>query len=250
MSTELRLAVIGDVHRAWNAFDVAYFNTAKVDAVLFVGDLPDLNHRRAYTVAAQIAPLTKPTYVMPGNHDAVTLRQLLAELSGQRALCRMTSRGHEARVDRLQAALGDATLCGYSHHQLTDEIGLIAARPHAMGAHLTFAPYLTRRFQVRTMDESAAKLRALIETSPCSRLVFLGHNGPTGLGEASTDIWGCDFRRGGGDRGAVLALLQRRRRALGVRHLGRRRWSGAGADGGQDAHEHRRRSRRRRSLRR
>ena len=34
-----------------------------------------------------------------------------------------------------------------------------------------------------------------------SSLVFLAHNGPTGLGGSPTDIWGCDFKTDGGDWG-------------------------------------------------
>ncbi len=201
MSTRLRIAVIGDVHLAWTDADVAYFDGSDYDAILFVGDLPDLNHGRAYEVAARIATLRKPVYLIPGNHDAVTLRQLLAELSGQRILCELTARGHGARADKLRSSLHGATLCGYSHHHLTDDIGLIAARPHAMGATFTFAPYLERIHGVHSMEESAERLCALVEASPCSRLIFLAHNGPTSLGDAKTDIWGCDFRRSGGDWG-------------------------------------------------
>jgi uncharacterized protein (TIGR04168 family) len=31
--------------------------------------------------------------------------------------------------------------------------------------------------------------------------VFLSHNGPVGLGDAPHDMWGCDFKPGGGDWG-------------------------------------------------
>jgi uncharacterized protein (TIGR04168 family) len=197
----IKLAVIGDIHCAWTAFDNGYFNDSDVDAVLLVGDLPNLKSEKAYDVARTIAGLTKKAYLIPGNHDAITVKQLLAELGGFAPLCQLTGRNHRERFERLKMALGPVTLGGYSHHALADDLGLIVARPHAMGGRLTFAPFLSQYFDIKTMDESSQHLMKLVEESPHKRLVFLAHNGPAGLGDQSTDIWGCDFKRAGGDWG-------------------------------------------------
>ena len=201
MNTRLKIAVIGDVHRAWTPADNQYFDASDYDAVLCVGDLPGLNHHKAVEVARQIAALEKPVFLIPGNHDGVPLRLMLAEISGSPLLTKIAGGDQLKRVEALRAGLDGATMCGYSHHVLSDTVGLIAARPHAMGQRFTFAPYLEQAFGVHSMEESSARLCELVDQSPCPRLIFMGHNGPTGLGAKPTDIWGCDFKRGGGDWG-------------------------------------------------
>jgi uncharacterized protein (TIGR04168 family) len=56
-------------------------------------------------------------------------------------------------------------------------------------------------YGIHSMDESSRRLCALIDAAPSRDLVFLGHNGPAGLGARPTDMWGCDFKPGGGDWG-------------------------------------------------
>ena len=51
------------------------------------------------------------------------------------------------------------------------------------------------------MQESAERLKELVDECPAERIIFFAHNGPTGLGEDRSDIWGCDFRPAGGDFG-------------------------------------------------
>ena len=197
----LKIAILGDVHSAFDERDVDFFNASDYDAILCVGDLPGLRHERAYAVAARMSKVRKPFYLIPGNHDATTLNQLLAEIGGVKPLMTLGGRSQSRRVSRLERAIGDRRVVGYSWHELSKDVGLIAARPHAMGKTLSFATYLSEAFGVRTMDESAALLKRIISDCPHSKLVFLAHNGPTGLGEHPTDIWGCDFKVGGGDWG-------------------------------------------------
>jgi uncharacterized protein (TIGR04168 family) len=40
-----------------------------------------------------------------------------------------------------------------------------------------------------------------VDAAESGNLIFLGHNGPWGLSENPTDIWGCDFDPGRGDFG-------------------------------------------------
>ena len=197
----MKLAVIGDVHSAFDQRDVDYFNGSAYDAILCVGDLPGLRHSRAYDVAALMAKVTKPFYLIPGNHDATTLNQLLAELGGLTPLMALGGRSQPQRVSRLGQAMGPGSVVGYSWHALGQNMGLIAARPHAMGKTLSFQSYLSKAFGITTMEESAARLIEVIQECPFNRLVFLAHNGPTGLGSDPTDIWGCDFKSDGGDWG-------------------------------------------------
>jgi len=195
----MRLAVIGDIHGFWDDRDTEYFNDSDYDGVLLVGDLPPLTN--GIKVAKSIAGLTKPAWLIPGNHDGVTTLQLLAELKGWPRMRRWTSAGMERRVRRLDEALGPVRLSGYECLQLSDGLGLITARPHAMGPDkFYYGSYLQRRFGVASFEDSAARLRALVDQAPTD-LIFMAHNGPSGLGQAADAPWGCDFSDAFGDFG-------------------------------------------------
>lgn len=202
----IQLAVVGDVHLAFGPKDVDALNTGRggrpYDRVLFVGDLAGYAFRGALKVARYVAELRRPTLVLPGNHDCMTPQQMFAELLGHAATVEMLSGGEEARVKELDAALGAAELTGYRVHELAPDLSLIAARPHSFGGpRIAFLPYLERAYGVRSMDASGARLCDLVDEARGRRLVFFAHNGPSGLGARRHDIWGADFKRGGGDFG-------------------------------------------------
>jgi uncharacterized protein (TIGR04168 family) len=198
----LRLAIIGDVHGCWVDADTEYFNGAGYDALLFVGDLAPLIG--PLPTARRLAALRVPAFLIPGNHDGASALQFLAELRHRTRLAAVLSVGQGRRESALRNAAGAVKLVGYSLDLLTWDgrpLGLVAARPYSMGGdRFYFRPFLQRRFGIGDFESSAAKLRALVDQSPRD-LIFLSHNGPAGLGAARNDIWGCDFRAGGGDFG-------------------------------------------------
>lgn len=201
----MKLAIIGDVHGLFGEADVAYLNASDYAGVLFVGDLGNYRDGGDLTVARHIAQLTKPTWVIPGNHDAVHLAQLLAEVVRRPNAARLWARRQGRRVAALTAALGPAKLVGYDRVSVEaagETLDIIVGRPHAMdGGQLSFSPYISERFGVSTLEQSAQRLKALIDQSTAQRVIFLAHNGPAGLGAARHDIWGCDFLPGAGDWG-------------------------------------------------
>lgn len=198
----MRLAVIGDIHGCWVDADTDYFNGGGYDAVLCVGDLPPLIG--SLPIARRLAALRVPAFLIPGNHDATSAVQFLSELRHRPALATLFSAGHGSREAALRRALGPVKLVGYSHEMLSwggRPLGLITARPYSMGGdRFYFQAYLRRRHGVASFEESAAKLRALVDEAPRD-VLFLSHNGPAGLGSRRDDIWGCDFRAEGGDFG-------------------------------------------------
>lgn len=197
----MRLGVIGDVHLAFGPKDVAALDAQGYDAVLFVGDLAGYSHRGALKVARYVATLKTKAWVMPGNHDCMTAQQMFAEMMGHEATKDLLSGGEEARVAELGSALGAATLTGYSVVELAG-ISMICGRPHSFGGpSFSYRPYLSRAFGVENVDASGARLCDLVDEAASERLIFLAHNGPTGLGSERHDIWGCDFKRQGGDFG-------------------------------------------------
>lgn len=202
------------MHLRWGPQDVRAFNASSYDRVLFVGDLGGHRHRATVALSRSIARLTKPALVVPGNHDGPSLGALAGEIAGRPAVVRAFSRGHAERMDELAEALGRVEVGGYSRHPLSDGLDLIVGRPHSMGGPtLAFAPFLAGRFGVHRMEDSAQRLRALIDASPAERLIFLAHNGPTGMGDRRGDLWGCDFRPEEGDQGDpdLRAALQHAR---------------------------------------
>lgn len=201
----VNVAIIGDVHRYFNEKDVSYFNDSDYDLILFVGDLSDYLPARGVQLARLLARLEKPALFIPGNHDTVSLFQLLAEIKQNRLLVNLFSVGQERREQRLQEALQGVQLCGYSRHPFVfagHNFDVIAGRPYSMGgSSLNFKPYLQRRYGVDSLEASARLLMKLIDESTSKKLVFLAHNGPHGLGAGRTDIWGCDFLDEEGDYG-------------------------------------------------
>jgi hypothetical protein len=180
------IAVIGDVHGSWGEQDVDYFNRSDYDLILFVGDLGGGALRSDLGVARSISRLTRPTFVLPGNHDAVHIAQLAAEVTQQRSLIALFSAGQERRREAFDKALGGVEMCGYGLHPQrkgTTDFDIISCRPHSMGGpSLAFAPFLSRAYGIDSLTASAERLTSLIDASSSNRLLFFAHNGPTGLG--------------------------------------------------------------------
>ena len=197
----VNIAIIGDIHLHFSSEDVTYFNQSDCDLILFVGDLSNYRPRTGLPIARLIAQIDKPVIFIPGNHDATNLWQLAAEIWQKPWLARLGGLGQSRRVRRLEKALGTAVPASYSTHHF-QQFDLVAARPFSMGGPtLSFQPYLQHRYGVSTLDESAERLRQCVDQTQSDRLIFLAHNGPTGLSQAPTDIWGRDFKPVGGDFG-------------------------------------------------
>jgi uncharacterized protein (TIGR04168 family) len=198
----MKLAVIGDVHHAYNEVDTAYFNASDHDALLFTGDIYNYSLQRGLRAASELAELNKPALLIPGNHDAIHPAQLAAEITRRTSLIRLTSVGHERRVRDLREAVGGVQVGGYMTHRLKEGLDVVTGRPHSMGGSaISFAPHLAEAYGVRTQEDSVRRLRQCVDESDAPQLVFLAHNGPTGLGERRGDLWGADFRREEGDFG-------------------------------------------------
>ncbi|PJZ70058.1 hypothetical protein CH373_09680 [Leptospira perolatii] len=202
---DLSLAVVGDIHGFWNQSDVEYFSTSSYDGIFFVGDLGNRNPKNQFEIAKSISQIRKPKYLIPGNHDTTSIFQLLGEISGWNPIWTKGSVfGQKYRFKKLVSNLGDVRLCGYSVHSDFENYGIqiLGARPFSMGARLNFQPYLKSVYRINTLEESTEKLVSLSkEIGSTSEILVLAHNGPFGLGERPVDIWGCDFKKEGGDWG-------------------------------------------------
>lgn len=239
----LRIGVIGDVHLDFDEVDVELLDAQGYHALFFVGDIASYSHKAGLEVARAIAALRTPALVIPGNHDAANVFQMAAEVLEASAILPLLNVGQRERESELASALGRARLVGYSLHPLETAWGrvdVVAARPHsAGGAHVAFRPHLTDAFGVEDIETSTERLVALVDESTAEEILFLAHNGPSGLGDRRDDIWGCDFRKSEGDFGdpdLERAIAHARRigkkvRAVVAGHMhhhlkggGQRRW--------------------------
>jgi len=199
----LSLAIVGDMHGQFDATDVEYFNASSYDALLMVGDLATKNPDSVFRLVPLLNQLTKPTYLIPGNHDTTGIRQLIGEITHNDFLVRFGAPSQSTRMEKFARLLATPTLCGYSIHNL-GKLSLVAARPFSMGDSrassvgdpfalpVNFKPYLEKIYGITTLYESKERLMSLIDRVNPPYIV-LAHHGPFGLGEKATDMFGADF---------------------------------------------------------
>jgi len=222
----LQLAILGDLHGGWTDADARWFEQADYDRVIVVGDLAGFRWSGTLALAKRLGQMRAAALVLPGNHDAVHALQLVAESTGRPRMGDRFAAGQRGMVEQLRQAIGEHELGAYSLHAVggeEDAITVIAGRPHTMGGpSLSFAPHLAACWGVSSLEESAVKLKGLVDAAPTERLVFVSHNGPAGLGDRREDIWGCDFKADQGDWGdpdlreAVDYARRRGKRVLAV----------------------------------
>lgn len=201
--SEFRIGVIGDLHSHWDEVDVAHFDRSDYDLLFFTGDLGGGSASSSLRMARVMSQLNKPTLVMPGNHDTGDISELAAELNHRRGIRKLTAIRTGASDGANDTA--EVRLCGYSLHRLhrdAVDVTVVAARPHSLGgASLAFPEHMHRAYGIASLEESRERLYSLLNQVQTPRVMFFAHNGPTGLGNEPTDMWGCDFKPEGGDWG-------------------------------------------------
>ncbi|TGL46490.1 hypothetical protein EHQ61_17230 [Leptospira wolffii] len=202
-STEIRIALVGDIHGFWTMVDTEYFGRSSYGSIFFTGDLGNNRPGNANRIAKEIAKIPKPKYLIPGNHDSTSFFQLAVELFGfSPKLGNLSFPLHFLRWKKFLHDLGDIRVCRYNLFSESSDYSLLGARPLSMGGRLNFIPFLKYFHGIGTMEESSQRLLSLLEDSDSQKdLLVLAHNGPSGLGARAKDIWGCDFRKEEGDFG-------------------------------------------------
>ena len=204
---EVAIAVVGDIHNQWEKEDNLALENLGVDLVLFVGDFGN----EAVPIVRLIADLNLPKAAIMGNHDA-----WYTASDWGRKQCPYD----RTKEDWLQAQLdllGTAHV-GYAKLDFTNlNLSVVGSRPYSWGgSQWKNKTFLRDHHGVTNFTESTAKIVAAAQQATYNTVIFLGHNGPTGLGEEPEAICGRDWKPLGGDHGDPdLAQAITEVRALG-----------------------------------
>ncbi len=194
------IGVIGDVHLHWDAADIAFFNQGGYDLLLFVGDLAGYTQVRGLRVARALRQLEIPAMCILGNHDGLHALQLGAEIAPRAHRLRNAfCQGQARRCRSFERALGHVEMVAYRRRRIAPRgfpLNVVVGRPHSIGGRrLACIRYLEKAFGVDSMEASTALVKSLVDQCDDAPILFLAHNGPSGLGDRADSIWGCDFRR-------------------------------------------------------
>lgn len=190
--TIIKIAVIGDVHENWNEYDALALEFLGVDLVLFVGDFGN----ESLKVVGDIARLTIPKAIIMGNHDA-----WFTATHWGRKKCPY-DRTLEDRVQKQLDLLG-ITHVGYGSLDFPSlQLSVVGSRPFTWGgSKWKYPDFYQQRYAVNNFEESTAKIVEAVKKTSFDHIIFIGHNGPFGLGSNPEDTCGRDWKPLGGDFG-------------------------------------------------
>lgn len=188
----IKIAVVGDVHDQWEPEDGEALKHLGADLVLFVGDYGN----ESVEVVRAIAALDIPKAAVFGNHDA-----WYTATDWGRSKCPY-DRTQENRVKQQIDLMGEAHV-GYGKRDFPDlGITVVGSRPFTWGgSEWKYNDFYSEWFGVESFAESARRIAGAAAEADCENVIFLGHTGPKGLGEAPGDLCGRDWKPLGGDWG-------------------------------------------------
>lgn len=195
--SSVKIAVVGDIHDLWQPVeDRLALEALGVDLVLFVGDIGN----ESVEVVRAIANLDMPKAVILGNHDAwYTASDNQKKLDKKKC---PYDRTKEDRVQQQLDILGKLHV-GYSWLDFPElNLSVVGARPFSWGSsRWKKATFYSDRFNVKSFAESTQRIVESVVNTAHENIIFLGHNGPFGLGSEEHSICGKDWKAGGGDYG-------------------------------------------------
>lgn len=188
----IKIAVVGDIHDQWEAEDGIALQQLGVDLVLFVGDFGN----ESLEIVRAIAALNIPKAAVFGNHDA-----WYTATDWGRKKCPY-NRKKEDWVQQQLDLLGE-THVGYGKLDFPAlDLTVVGSRPFSWGGSVwKNADFYQQRFGVTSFAESTARIISAADSAAYETVIFLGHNGPVGLGDRAEDPCGKDWQPLGGDFG-------------------------------------------------
>ncbi|MEC4817719.1 MAG: TIGR04168 family protein [Scytonema sp. PMC 1069.18] len=188
----IKIAVVGDIHDQWEEEDGIALKHLGVDLVLFVGDFGN----ESVEVVKAIAALDIPKAAVTGNHDA-----WYTATDWGRKKCPY-DRNKEDWVQQQLDLLGEAHV-GYRKLDFPElSLTVVGGRPFSWGGlEWRYADFYQQRYNVTSFEDSTSRIVTATKSAAYQTVIFLGHNGPTGLGERPEDPCGKDWHPIGGDFG-------------------------------------------------
>jgi uncharacterized protein (TIGR04168 family) len=188
----VKIAVVGDVHALWEDEDAIALKHLGVDLVLFVGDFGN----ESVDVVRRIACIDLPNAAILGNHDA-----WYTASDWGRKRCPY-DRNKEDWVQQQLDLLGEAHV-GYGYLDFPNlKLSVVGSRPFSWGGEVwKNEQFYQERYGVTNFEESIDRIVAAAKSAAYETIVFLGHNGPVGLGARPEDPCGRDWQPLGGDYG-------------------------------------------------
>ncbi len=188
----IKIAVVGDIHDQWEATDALALQQLGVDLVLFVGDFGN----ESVQVVREIAAVNLPKATVFGNHDAW---YSASEWGKQKCpYDRQKEDWVQEQINLLKETHVGYGKLDFPHLKLT----VVGSRPFSWGGEVwKNAEFYRERFGVISFAESAERIVAAAASAAYETVIFLGHNGPVGLGSSADDPCGKDWQPLGGDYG-------------------------------------------------
>ncbi len=191
-SKSIVIAIAGDIHDRWETADEVALQLLGVDLVLFVGDFGN----ESVQVVREIAAVKLPKAAVFGNHDA-----WYSASDWGKQKCPYDRQKEDWVQDQID--LLKETHVGYSKLDFPElKLTVVGSRPFSWGGEVwKNAEFYKERFGVTSFADSTAKIVAAAEQAAYETVIFLGHNGPVGLGSNADDPCGKDWQPLGGDYG-------------------------------------------------
>jgi uncharacterized protein (TIGR04168 family) len=188
----IKIAVVGDIHDLWEDEDGIALRELGVDLVLFVGDFGN----ESVDLVRSIAAIDIPKAAILGNHDA-----WYTASEWGRKKCPY-DRQKEDRVQQQLDLLGEAHV-GYGSLDFPEfKLSLVGSRPFSWGGEVwKNQEFYRERYGVTSFQDSIDQIVAAAKSTAYETIIFIGHNGPLGLGDQPEDPCGRDWQPIGGDHG-------------------------------------------------
>lgn len=188
----IQIAVVGDIHYLWEPEDAIALKHLGVDLVLFVGDFGN----ESVEVVRLISSLDLPLAAIMGNHDAW---YTASEWGKKRCPYDRTT---EDRVQQQLDLLGENHI-GYTKLDFPEfNLSVVGSRPFSWGGDVwKNERFYRERYAITSFEDSVERIVAAAESAAYETIIFLGHNGPLGLGDAPEAPCGRDWEPLGGDHG-------------------------------------------------
>ncbi len=188
----VKIAIVGDVHDQWEEDDAIALKQLGVDLVLFVGDFGN----ESVSVVQAIASVDIPKAAVFGNHDA-----WYTATEWGRNKCPYDRRKEDWVQEQIDL-LGTADV-GYGKLDFPEfKLTVVGSRPFSWGgSKWKYKDFYQERFGVASIEESAKRILGAAKSAAYDTVIFVGHNGPTGLGDNAEDPCGKDWEPLGGDFG-------------------------------------------------